>query len=158
VTPPTAPAKPKWQAKETLSRRVLQKYKVNSSRLHLEGFLRRAAASVPAGSRVLDAGAGDCVYAPLFQGLQYESADFGKVDKPYGPLTYECDLAAIPFEDARFDMVVLTQVLEHIPDPGRVLTELSRVLKPGGGSGSRSPSTTKSTSSPTTSTGTRSSG
>ena len=43
-----------------------------------------------------------------------------------------CDLAEIPVEDARFDHVLLTQVLEHIPEPARVLAELHRVLKPGG--------------------------
>jgi SAM-dependent methyltransferase len=45
---------------------------------------------------------------------------------------YVCDLAAIPVEDGRFDHVLLTQVLEHLPEPGRVLAELHRVLAPGG--------------------------
>ena len=105
--------------------------KLNSSRIHLAAFIRRAASSVPPGSRVLDAGAGDCAYAPLFAGLAYESADFGQVSKRYGKLTYECDLTAIPVEDERFDLVLLTQVLEHLPDPLTALRELHRVLKPG---------------------------
>jgi ubiquinone/menaquinone biosynthesis C-methylase UbiE len=41
-------------------------------------------------------------------------------------------LAQIPVDDARFDHVVLTQVLEHVPEPASVLAELHRVLKPGG--------------------------
>lgn len=103
---------------------------INSSRVHLETFVRRAAASVPHGSRVLDAGAGRCPYAPLFADMAYESADFGQVKKHYGHLNYACDLTAIPVEDERFDLVLLTQVLEHLPDPLAVLRELHRVLKP----------------------------
>jgi len=31
-----------------------------------------------------------------------------------------------------FDLVICTQVLEHVPDPRRVLLEIRRILKPGG--------------------------
>jgi len=105
---------------------------VNSSRKYLERFVREAAASLPEGARVLDAGAGDCLYRPLFDRVQYESADFCQVDKKYGDITYVCDLAAIPVEDCTYDLVLLTQVLEHVPHPLAVLRELHRVLKPGG--------------------------
>ena len=52
--------------------------------------------------------------------------------KKYRQPDYVCDLVAIPVEDARFDHVVCTQVLEHLPEPLRVIAELGRVLKPGG--------------------------
>ena len=58
-------------------------------------------------------------------------ADFEKVDKEYAQSTYVCDLASIPVEDERFDAVVFNQVLEHLPEPKRVLAELNRVLKKG---------------------------
>jgi len=45
---------------------------------------------------------------------------------------YQCDLREIPVEDSRFDVVVCTQVLEHVPEPAAVLLELRRVLKDGG--------------------------
>ena len=38
----------------------------------------------------------------------------------------------IPFPDAFFDLVVSNQVFEHIPEIGPVISEISRVLKPGG--------------------------
>src|SRR3712207_2554853 len=105
----------------------------NSSRAYLRRFLERAAQSIQPGQLVLDAGAGRAPYRDLFAHARYETADFLAVrGKKYVQPDYVCDLAAIPVADARFDHVVLTQVLEHIPEPARVLAELHRVLKPGG--------------------------
>ena len=81
----------------------------------------------------LDAGAGRAPYRGLFAHARYETADFLAVKgKKYVAPDYVCDLVEIPVEDARFDHVLLTQVLEHIPEPARVVAELHRVLKPGG--------------------------
>lgn len=80
----------------------------------------------------MDAGAGQAPYAPLFAHARYETADFEKLEKDYAESTYVCDLADIPVEDGRFDAVVFNQVMEHLPDPASVLSELHRVLKPGG--------------------------
>jgi SAM-dependent methyltransferase len=104
----------------------------NSSREYLQDFVREAAASLPVDALVLDAGAGDCRYKPLFSQARYESADFCQIDKEYGELTYVCDLANIPVEEGRYNLVLLTQVLEHIPEPQAVLVEVHRVLRPGG--------------------------
>ena len=38
----------------------------------------------------------------------------------------------MPFEDGSFDVVVTEDVLEHVEDPERVLSECARVLRPGG--------------------------
>lgn len=105
----------------------------NSSRVYLHRFLERAGQAVAPGELVLDAGAGRAPYRDLFSHARYETADFLAVKgKKYTPPDYVCDLAEIPVEDARFDHVIFTQVLEHIPEPPRVLAELHRVLKSGG--------------------------
>jgi ubiquinone/menaquinone biosynthesis C-methylase UbiE len=105
----------------------------NSSRVYLHRFLTRAAQEVDPGQLVLDAGSGRAPYRDLFAHARYETADFLAVrDKRYAEQDYVCDLAAIPVEDGRFDHVLLTQVLEHLPEPAAVLAELHRVLKPGG--------------------------
>ena len=38
----------------------------------------------------------------------------------------------LPFADGEFDLVYSVAALEHVPDPGRTLEELIRVLQPGG--------------------------
>jgi SAM-dependent methyltransferase len=51
----------------------------------------------------------------------------------YPNLTFEvCPLERTPYENAMFDAVVLTDVLEHVVDERIVINELFRVLKPGG--------------------------
>ncbi|MEL7155623.1 MAG: class I SAM-dependent methyltransferase [Actinomycetota bacterium] len=104
----------------------------NSSRTRLREENSAFAATIAPGARVLDAGAGDAPYRDLFAHTEYESADFEQVDKAYGTTTHVCDLAAIPVEDGRYDALVFNQVMEHLPDPGAVISELHRVLKPGG--------------------------
>lgn len=47
-------------------------------------------------------------------------------------VTHAGDALALPFEDAEFDHVIASEVLEHIPDDVRAIAELHRVLKPGG--------------------------
>lgn len=42
------------------------------------------------------------------------------------------DAENLPFADATFDVAVMHAVLEHIPDVGKAISEVSRVLRPGG--------------------------
>ncbi len=44
----------------------------------------------------------------------------------------QMDAAELKFPDASFDVVYTSAVFEHIPDPGKALEEIKRVLKPGG--------------------------
>ena len=98
----------------------------NSSRLYLADFLRAAAAEAAhTGARVLDVGAGDCRYKELFAGARYEATDFCKVDKPYayGDLDVVADLVALPLAPAAYDLLVCTQVMEHLADPAAALRQ-----------------------------------
>lgn len=42
------------------------------------------------------------------------------------------DITDIPFDDNTFDFILCNHVLEHIPDDGKAMSELYRVMKPGG--------------------------
>ncbi len=43
------------------------------------------------------------------------------------------DVETLPFADSRFDLVIANDSLEHFSDPASAFSELSRVLRPGGG-------------------------
>lgn len=44
----------------------------------------------------------------------------------------KADICDLPFEDNSFDVILCNHVLEHIPDDTKALSELWRVMKPGG--------------------------
>lgn len=98
--------------------------------LHLTDLLAalRTIAQDPA-QTVLDYGCGGSPYRSLFPqrtyhrtdlpgtpGLDHVMDDAGRVDAP----------------DASYELVLCTQVLEHVRHPGAVLRECLRLLKPGG--------------------------
>ena len=99
----------------------------------IESFVR-SAAKAPKGAFVLDAGAGESRFAGFFRDHRYLALDSGIGDGSwdYSQLHLCGDLTAIPLRPQSVDVVLNTQVLEHVPDPGLVLAELNRVLKEGG--------------------------
>lgn len=102
-------------------------------------WVQAKARTVPAGSRVLDVGAGTCPYRSLFSHCDYKTHDFKKYTgikldgtTEYGPIDYESDITDIPVPDSSFDVILCTEVLEHVPEPIKAIQEISRILKPGG--------------------------
>lgn len=104
-----------------------------TERAPILAFMREAAGALPAGARVLDAGAGNAPYRELFAHCEYITADW--TASPH-PGAHSADLVAslddLPAADGSFDAVLNTQVLEHVADPAGVASELHRVLVPGG--------------------------
>ena len=72
-------------------------------------------------------------YERWFDDKKYVAGGY-KPELIYG--TYNCDLHTdiedIPFEDNTWDAVICLEVLEHVDNPFKAISELYRVLKPGG--------------------------
>jgi ubiquinone/menaquinone biosynthesis C-methylase UbiE len=80
--------------------------------------------------RLLDVGCGALPYKAMFDGHVSEYVGLDFVENPLAQLRGSAE--ALPVEDASFDVVLCTQVLEHCDDPARVVSELRRVTRPGG--------------------------
>lgn len=59
--------------------------------------------------------------------LDYKTAD---LESPLAD--YKCDVQNMPFEDKTYDVVICNHVLEHVPDDAKAMSEILRILKPGG--------------------------
>lgn len=109
-----------------------------------EAWLAAKLAALPAGSRILDAGAGELAQKKNCAHLRYVSQDFGQYSGEgdgkglqtgkwdQSKLDIVCDIAAIPEPDASFDAILCVEVFEHLPNPFLALAEFGRLLKPGG--------------------------
>jgi SAM-dependent methyltransferase len=101
-------------------------------------WIAEQAARVPAGSKVLDVGAGSAPYRALFAHCDYKTQDFAQLQDEqlrhggYAPIDVVSEANAIPVADAGFDVIVCTEVLEHVPEPIAVVREFGRIVAPGG--------------------------
>ncbi|HOW63960.1 MAG TPA: class I SAM-dependent methyltransferase [Candidatus Paceibacterota bacterium] len=93
------------------------------------------------GAKILDCGCGAGAYLLAFlelgadaYGIEY-SVDKVSQYQSRGLHTdrvNQGDLEKIHYPSNTFDLALLNEVLEHVPDDGRALSEIFRVLKPGG--------------------------
>jgi len=109
-----------------------------------ERWIERSLREIPAGSRILDAGAGEQQFRRFCGHLQYVPQDFGGYHGEgdgtglqtgawdQANLEIISDITSIPEPNGSFDAIMCTEVFEHIPDPIAAIREFGRLLKPGG--------------------------
>jgi ubiquinone/menaquinone biosynthesis C-methylase UbiE len=92
--------------------------------------------------RILDVGAGSAWVAEYFTKRDFDviSMDISlinleKAKQKVPSLLHSCvssDAFSLPYKDGSFEVVIASEIIEHVYDPEAFVTELSRVLKPGG--------------------------
>lgn len=105
-----------------------------------EAWLEKTLKTLPAGIKILDAGAGELAYKKFCTHLDYTSQDFDEYDGASyktgkwdtSQVDIHSDITTIPVPDASFDAIMCVEVFEHIPEPAVAVREFARILKPGG--------------------------
>jgi 2-polyprenyl-3-methyl-5-hydroxy-6-metoxy-1,4-benzoquinol methylase len=111
-----------------------------SKRAAFRGQLRSLLAHAePAGKKLLDVGTGRGYLLEVARdmgfdvhGLDISAYAAGKAGAHFPGRIFRGQLAEAGYADASFDVVTMTDLLEHISDPMALLAEVKRILKPGG--------------------------
>jgi len=92
-------------------------------------FLEQELEKLEAQAKILDSGCGHGDFASLFAGHPFLELDI----YPYPEVDLVCDLTlCVPFQENSFDLVVLMNVVEHVPEPQTLLKVVYQLLSPGG--------------------------
>ena len=121
-----------WErAAYTLPARLLRKQA-------LYGWGYRFPQFVP-GGRALDIGCGNGIYLSFLKhhGWRVAGVDLSATAAEVAKRTFDIDVfvgdvSESPFDRASFDLVVMSHVIEHLPDPVCTLRFVNGLLKPGG--------------------------
>jgi ubiquinone/menaquinone biosynthesis C-methylase UbiE len=96
-------------------------------------FIEEISRQLKPGCILLDAGAGDCHWKKHFDSnnIKYIGMDLGVGDDEcnYSSLDIKGNLTSIPLDNNSVDTIICIQVLEHLPEPWKVIAEFNRVLK-----------------------------
>jgi SAM-dependent methyltransferase len=79
------------------------------------------------GGRLLHIAPEPAIAKRLKDNYEHISADLGAMK-----VQVQTDITQLCFRDNCFDVVMCNHVLEHVPNDGKALSEIYRVLKPGG--------------------------
>lgn len=97
-------------------------------------FLRRCFDEIGPRDALLDLGCGARPHAALYAGRvrHVVGTDMPNTLHGTGAIQVFSNAMVLPFASGSFDVVLCTEVMEHVPNPARLLSEVNRVLRPGG--------------------------
>lgn len=107
-------------------------------------WIEKQLRELPAGLRLLDAGCGEQQHRKFCDHLQYVGQDFDSYhgqgdlkglqmgDWDQSNVDIVSDIVSIPEPDQSFDVILCSEVFEHLPDPIAALKEFERLLVPSG--------------------------
>lgn len=110
------------------------------SRYRLNELLEKHLPHDGAGLRLLDAGCGTGHHLAELRKRGYDVAGVdaskemlrhARENNPDSDIL-EADVEEIPFPDASFDIILSIEVLRHLPSSAKTISEMARLLKPGG--------------------------
>lgn len=116
----------------------------NSNESFRNAWVAKSLSKIPSGKKVLDAGAGEMFFKKDCIHLKYTSQDFGKYDGRGNSVGLQTntwqpdkidiisDITSIPVKKGSFDVILCTEVLEHLPYPIKAIEEFGRILNKGG--------------------------
>jgi len=110
-------------------------FDIDFNQKNRDNWVKKIALKIPADSNILDVGAGTCRYSHLFKHCNYLTQDFLQYSNTfdnsfnYGEINCISDITSSPFRSEIFDVVLCTEVLEHVSEPIQAIKELSRILK-----------------------------
>ena len=87
--------------------------------------------------KILDIGCGDGVLLSQVKTGRLYGVDLDRGSLDFALTKIKAKLVqakaeSLPFRNSFFDVVIATEIIEHLPKPGLMLAEIRRVLKPGG--------------------------
>lgn len=109
----------------------LEDYKGSSRPLMIQHWLT---SNLKPGAKVLDIGCGDGMYSQWMPQFQWTGIDINAERVAYrgNRLTHDLENTPYPLQDAQYDAVICSEVLEHLFTPEKVHSEAQRLLKPKG--------------------------
>lgn len=103
----------------------------NLNRYLIDRAVESFARSLPAGTMMLDVGAGGGHYRGHFAAQRYVAVDRGYEHAGHAGLDVAGDIRCLPFADGAIAAAMCVEVIEHVFETREFLAELNRVLAPG---------------------------
>ena len=107
-------------------------------------WIEQTLKAIPEGSILLDAGAGEQKHKVHCSHLKYISQDVCEYEGigdgnglhtgiwDTSKIDIVSDILSIPLDNESVDVILCSEVLEHVPEPGKAIIEFQRLLRPGG--------------------------